>query len=364
MKQGRDLLAPLAGLLVAWIAFDVIVWAYGDSPSELLGQLLLGTWGTQYGIGQVLFKATPLLVSGLAFHAAFRAGLFNIGAEGQITVASFAVALFGSRLAPAVSPLLAIPLALVVAMIAGSAWALLPGLLRARYGAHEVISTIMMNRIADAGVGLAFAYGLGVPGTVRTLPVREAARLSRLETLFPSFHGSAASFALVVAVLAVVAVAALEMRTRLGREIGLVGLGPTACAAERIPVARRIVQAMCISGAVAGLCAASTVLGYKGYYERGVGAGVGFGGLAVALLGRGRPVGLVLAALLFGTLAQGGLVLNARVPMETMDVLQAVIIVAVAFGDARFRAALARAARVIVPKTPRDDAGEAEEAAT
>jgi simple sugar transport system permease protein len=129
---------------------------------------------------------------------------------------------------------------------------------------------------------------------------------------------------------------------RVGREIVLVGLAPAACAAERIPVARRAGTALVLSGAVAGLAAAAPVLGYKGYFEAGLGAGAGFGGVAVALLGRGHPVGLVLAALLFGTLEQGGLVINARVPMEVTAIVQGVVILAVALTDARVRAAFAR----------------------
>jgi simple sugar transport system permease protein len=146
--------------------------------------------------------------------------------------------------------------------------------------------------------------------------------------------------ALVVAALASVWLA----RSRIGRETVLVGLSPRACAAERIPVARRVGGALLLSGAVAGLAALAPVLGYKGYYESGMGAGAGFGGIAVALLGRGNPVGLFLAALLFGTLEQGGLVINARVPMEVTTVLQGVVIVAVALADARVRAFVASGA--------------------
>jgi simple sugar transport system permease protein len=134
-------------------------------------------------------------------------------------------------------------------------------------------------------------------------------------------------------------------RTRFGREVALVGLNPDACAAERIPVRRRIAEALVASGAIAGLVASATVMGYKGYFEQGLGAGAGFAGLAVALLGRGSSLGLVLAALLFGTLQQGGLAINAHVPMELMDVIIGVVIASVALADARIRASLARAVR-------------------
>ena len=340
--RSRASLATITGLAAAWIAFSLLVWAYGESPREIAGQLFEGTWGTAYGAGQVLFKATPLLFTGIAVDVALRAGLFNIGAEGQLTMASLAAATIGARLAPSAPAWVALPLVMVVAIEAGALWAMVPAILRARFGAHEVISTIMMNRIADACVGLAFGYGLAQAGTVRTADIVPGARLPRLDAFFPALHGSAVSLALLIAIATAFATHVWLSRTRVGREIVLVGQNPIACAAERIPVRRRLAQAMIVSGAIAGLAAFATVLGYKGYFESGLGAGAGFGGLAVALLGRGHPVGLTLAAILFGTLQQGGLAINGRVPMEVMDVLQGVVIAAVALADTRVRDALSR----------------------
>jgi general nucleoside transport system permease protein len=331
-------LATATGLAAGWLAMVALVWIYGESPRAVVGQLLAGTWGMPYGVGQVLYKATPLLLSGVAVDLALRAGLFNIGAEGQLAVAGLAVGTVGARLPPGTSPWLALPAVVSTALLAGAAWAVVPAVLRARYGAHEVISTIMMNRIADALVALGLVAGLAIPGTVRTPDVVSGARLTRLEAFgLPSLHGSAVSLALPLAVVVTLAVALWLAWTRIGCEIVLVGMSPTACAAEHIPVARRLAAALVLSGAVAGLAAVAPVLGYKGYFESGLGAGAGFGGIAVALLGRGHPVGLVLAALLFGTLEQGGLVINGRVPMEITTVLQGVVIVAVALADARVR---------------------------
>lgn len=337
MKARADATAALAGVLAGYVAFCALVWAYGESPSAMLAVLARGTWGTGYGIGQVLFKATPLLATGLAVHVGLRAGLFNVGAEGQLAIASLVVAAAGARLPAWMPGVLAIPLLLALAMAAGAAWAATPALMRARLGVHEVIGTIMTNRIADACVTLGLSLGLAQSGSVRTPDVVSGARLARLDRLLPPLRGSAASFAFVLCF----AVAALVMiglpRTRAGKEQELVGMGPEACRAERVPVGRRLEQALLLSGALAGLAASGTVLGYKGYFEQGLGAGAGFTGLAVALLARGRLSGLVLSALLFATLQQGGIVLNAYVPMEVMTVLQGVVIVAVALADARVR---------------------------
>ncbi len=350
MKARAALAAPAASLVAGWLAFALLVWAYGESPREVAAEVAAGTWGVGYGIGQVLYKATPLLLTGVAVDIALRAGLFNIGAEGQLAVAGLVTASVGARLPPGTPACIAVPLALASAATAGAAWAALPALLRGRFGAHEVISTIMMNRIAEAAVGLALLRGLATPGTVRTPDILASAHLPRFDALgLRAFHGSGAGLALPLALALALAVFGWFMRTRVGRETTLVGLAPTACAAERIPVGRRMATALVMSGAVAGLAAVAPVLGDKGYYESGLAAGAGFGGIAVALLGRGHPLGLLLAALLFGTLDQGGLVINGRVPREVMTVLEGVVIVALALADARVRRSLRSATPTLSP---------------
>ncbi len=201
----------------------------------------------------------------------------------------------------------------------------------------------MMNRIADAAVAFALGAGLAMKGTMRTGELPPHARIPRFDALFSLVRGSAASFAILLALACAVLVPWAFARTRVLREVALVGMNRVACAAERIPVRGRLVQAMLLSGAIAALASSATILGYKGHFEAGMGAGAGFGGIAVAMLGRGSAVGMIASALLFGTLEQGGLAINAHVPMESMQVLEGVIIVAVALADARVRASLVRA---------------------
>jgi ABC-type uncharacterized transport system permease subunit len=339
-ESRQSALAVVSSLATAWILFCVLVWLYGETPLTIARLLFSGTWGTAYGVGQVLFKATPLLCTGVAVDLGLRAGLFNIGAEGQLAIASLAAALAGARVGWLPAPI-SVPVVLLVAMLAGGGWALVPALLRARFGAHEVISTIMMNRIADALIGAAFGAGLAVAGSVRTPDIAASARMPRLEVVFHALRGSAVSFALFVAVALAFALPWALRRMRLGVETVWIGQNALACEAVHIPVQRRLVGALVLSGACAGLASAGTVLGYKGYFEAGLGTGAGFGGLAVALLGRSSPVGLILAALFFGTLQQGGLAINAHVPREVMDVLLGAVIVAVALGDARVRRLMA-----------------------
>ncbi len=335
----RAAIATVAGLAAGWIALVLLVWAYGQAPRDIAGRMLLGTWAFGYGIGQCLYKATVLLLTGTAVDLALKAGLFNVGAEGQLAAAGMIVGVVCARLPGDVSRWAAVPLAAAAAATTGAAWATLPALLRARFGSSEVISTIVMNRLADVVIAWSLTGGLAIPGTLRTPDVPAGARLPTLGALgLPAMRGSAASVALPAACLAALGLAWWLSRTRVGREVKLVGIGPRACAAEHVPVGRRQGLALLLSGAVAGLAALGPVLGYKGYFEAGLSAGAGFGGIAVALLGRGNPIGMLLAAVAFGTVEQAGLVVNAVVPMDLVAVIEGVVVIAVAAADARVRA--------------------------
>lgn len=328
--RGRGVLTPLTAVAAAILALNLLSFAFGQSPWSTLAAAAAGSWGTPYGVGQVLFKATPLLLAGIAVDVALRAGMFNIGVEGQLAVGSLAGALT-ALLMPAWLPApIAVALVLASSAAAGGGWAAIAGAMRVRFGAHEVISTIMLNRIADALLAVLMTAFFALPGSVRTADIPSNTRIPRLQSLGLAFNGSAASLAFPLAVLVLAAVGFWLRKTRSGREVVWIGINEHACAAEGIPVGSRRMLAMTLSGAIAGLAAAGTVLGYKGYYEMGLGAGAGFGGIAVAFLGRGNPVGLLLAALLFGTLAQAGLAINAQVPKEAMGILEAVVIIAAA----------------------------------
>lgn len=321
--------APILALAIAWLVGNLLVLAWGENPASIWALLLSGTWGSAYGIGQVLFKATPLALTGFSVAVAFRAGLFNVGAEGQLAAGSLACAVVGASL-PAGTPfVIAIPLCATAAMVTGAALGGTAGYLRARFGAHEVITTIMLNFIVAAIVGWLLTEYLAMPETLHTKPVVEGAEIPRLDSTIPALHGSASSWAILLVPIVAVFVTWLLARTRVGLEIRSVGLSPDAAHANGVPVARTRTIAMALAGALAGLPALSNVLGYKHVFEQGFGAGAGFMGIAVALLGQGRAAGIVLASLLFATLSQGGLVINARVPKDLINVLEAAVIIGI-----------------------------------
>lgn len=316
-------LAPIVAVLAALAAGAVFIASIGQSPLEVYGLLFREAFGTGYGLGQTLFRTTPLLCTGLAVALGFRAGLFNIGVEGQMYVGGFAAALVGAY-AGLPGPLLA-PAAVLAALAAGGAWGAVPGVLKARFGAHEVINTIMLNFVATALVSL-----LGRPlfehATVHTREVAEAAFLPRLGTWWPALRGAPANAALLLALAAAALVALLLFRTRFGYALRAVGLNPGAAEYGGISIGRTQALALALSGALAGLGGTSFVLGYKHYFELGFTGGAGFIGIAVALLGRNHPAGVLIAALFFGALSYGGLVVNQFVPRELVEVLEGLVI--------------------------------------
>jgi ABC-type uncharacterized transport system permease subunit len=325
----ESVLPPLVALVVALVAGDLLIMAYGQAPGVVWRTLLEGTWGNSYGFGQVLYKATTLTCTGLAVAVGLRAGLFNIGAEGQLAAGGFGAAVVGLLL-PAGTPwVIAVLLCVLAAAAAGGVVGSVPGVLRARFGAHEVIVTIMLNFVVLALLNYLVSAKLHVPETLHT-PEIHAGAVPRLSDAFAAFHGSAANWTIVIVLLAAALVYGFLFRTRAGYELRAVGLQSDAAEYAGIRAGRVWFNALTTSGALAGLGGINFVLGYKHYYEDGFTGGAGFLGIAVALIGRNNPVGVVLAALFFATLSQGGLAINAMVPKQIVEVLQGIVILAVA----------------------------------
>ncbi len=325
----ESVLPPLVALVVALVAGDLLIMAYGQAPGVVWRALLEGTWGNSYGFGQVLYKATTLACTGLAVAVGLRAGLFNIGAEGQLAAGGFGAGLVGLMLPAGTPALIAVPLCVLAALAAGGAVGSVPGILRARFGAHEVIVTIMLNFIVLALLNYFVSAKLHVPETLHT-PEIHAGAVPRLSSAFAAFHGSAANWTILIVLLAAAFVWGFLFRTRAGYELRAVGLQSDAAEYAGIRAGRVWFSAMAMSGALAGLGGINFVLGYKNYYEDGFTGGAGFLGIAVALIGRNNPVGVLLAALFFATLSQGGLAINAMVPKQMVEVLQGIVILAVA----------------------------------
>ncbi len=255
------------------------------------------------------------------------AGLFNVGGEGQITFGAFCAAWVGAHLPAAVPHALALAAALGAAFFGGAFVGAIAGVLRALRGSHEVITTIMLNFIVRAAM-LGIGLRLFLRESIHTAPIVDAARLHRLADMSAVFKGSAVNESLLVALLVACGLAVFLRYTVAGFRLRAVGQAPLAAESSGISVKWQMVFALVLSGGLAGLGGSNFVLGYKYYYEDGFSGGVGFLGIAAAVLGRNHPLGVVAAAFLLGLLSQGALAINAEVPKELVDVLIAVLLIA------------------------------------
>src|SRR3954462_9432386 len=248
MKYFREILFPLIAVLAAFVIGGIVVWIIGDSPWQTYKLLIGSAFSWPDGIGYTLFNATPLIFTGLAVAVAFRCGLLNIGAEGQLYVAAFAAAWVGIVFAglPAFALL---PLCCLAAVLAGAAWGAIPGVLRARFGSHEVINTIMLNFIAVALVSYFTQYHYRMPGDplLQTAPIGEGAHLARLGRIVPGLpERIPLNLAFLLAIAACVFVYVLLWKTTWGYEIRATGANPAAAEYAGISVRRQIVLAMAI----------------------------------------------------------------------------------------------------------------------
>jgi simple sugar transport system permease protein len=320
-KQLRELALTYVGpLLLALVCGGVLMWAAGYSPIESYGALVQGSL-TPSRIPETILLTTPLIFTGLAVVFAFQGGLFNIGGEGQLLIGGFVAAWIGFtfQLPTAIH----LPLALAGGAVAGGLAGLLPGYLKARLGAHEVITTIMLNHVISNFtyylVLYPFAVERAMPQTARVEPTAELPRL---------FPNSLASTSLIVALLTAGMVAFLLWRTTLGFEVRAIGSNPVAARHKGVPVAQRAILAMTISGAIAGLGGAGETLGTYRRFIQAFSPGYGFDGIAVALVAGLNPLGVIPAAVMFGILRAGGTYMDqfTDVPAEFIVVIQALVI--------------------------------------
>ena len=323
MLKGLGVSGALVLSLACGGAFIAII---GSDPFAIYFQMFSESLGNPYGVGQILYKATTFMFTGLSVAVCFRTGFFNIGAEGQLMVGGLCMAVAGFSFTglPSVAH---VPLCILAGMAGGAVWGFIPGYLKARFGAHEVINTIMLNFIAAALISYFVNTVFAVPATVHTPSIEGSAELSRLENLFAIFRGSPVNFSLFLALVAVGLVHYLLSSTPFGYELRAIGLNPAAAECAHINVALRTMGVTAFSGSLAALGSANFVLGYKHYYEIGFADGAGFMGIAVALLANNRPLAIPFAALFFGMLDYGGLTINTLVPKELVNILQAIVII-------------------------------------
>lgn len=331
---------PIISAALAIVAGSLIMWASGYDPALAFASLFQGSLGSPKAIGDTVLKSVPLILTGLAVAYGFRAGLFNIGAEGQLFMGALAATALGLTLT-GVPWIVTVPLMLVAAMAAGASWAFVPAVLKARIGAHEVITTMMFTYIGRYLVSWLVNGPMKAPGGIpQTHELAINAQLPKIAALFPDSMKQAlpilnlgrAHVGIVVALTAAVVIWLILKYTTLGYENRAVGYNRWASETAGISVQWTTVKALCISGSLAGLAGATEVMGVHYRLFDQFSSGFGFTGIAVALLAKNHPLGVIPAAFLFGALAAGAgtMQFQADVPQKIISIIQALVIFFVA----------------------------------
>ncbi len=321
-----DLIVPIIAIIAGLIVGAIFMLIIGAEPIKAYIVLWNSSFGSLRGFGEMLVNTVPLIFTGLAVAFGFKIGLFNIGGDGQFLVSYLAAAYIGYMFQ--LPMYIHLPFALVAGIIAGGVWGGIAGYLKAKLGIHEVITTIMFNYIALHLVGYLVGGPLKAEGPLPATPkIFDTAKLPRFVPNMRIHYGI--FLALAVAVL----IYYILWKTTFGYEVRATGQNPDAAQFGGINVARNMVLAMFISGALAGLAGSTQALGleYRAYQPFGF-VGYGFTGIAVALVGKGHPVGVVLGALLFGVLSRGAMMMQSMVgvPKEVIEIIQAIIIMFIA----------------------------------
>jgi len=335
---GGQTAALIAAFLFAGLVGSLIILAYHESPLRVYETVWRFSTARPSDFARVLVNATPLIFSGLALAVAFKAGMFNIGVEGQYIVAlmTASAAAITLKFFPAV---VLLPAVVLAAVIGSTAWAAVPAILKVKTGAHEVVTTIMMNGIALSLVGWALLKPLKTHEVglidLRTDIFTTKALIPKLAPALGLGSSIPSSIALTwlfpVALLTCVGVWFLLYRTRLGYEVRAVGSSAGSAEAGGVPIGATQLKIFLISGALAGFVGLNNLLGDRGYLGNNYEIGLGFAGIAVAFLGRNHPFGIPLAAILIGLLQRGqdGLAVTTNIPTEILIILQGVLILSV-----------------------------------
>jgi general nucleoside transport system permease protein len=344
-------LALLSAFAFAGIVGALIITAYGESPLKVYDTIWRFGTSRPQDFARVLVGATPLIFSALAVAVAFKAGMFNIGVEGQYIVGMFGATAAAVTL-DSLPAVILLPLVILAAMASAMTWAVVPAILKVKTGAHEVVTTIMMNGVAVSLVAWGLLNPLKTSETglvdLRSDRFVEGALVPDLpaslglgEQIPPSVH---LSWLFPLALVACFLVWYFLFRTRLGYESRAVGMAPGSAQAGGIAIGATQIKVFLISGALAGFVGLNHLLVDKGFFGQNYQAQLGFTGIAVAFLGRNHPIGIPLAAILFGMLDRGesGIQILTELPREIIIILQGVLILSVVVAYELVRRSLSR----------------------
>ncbi|OJF92108.1 ABC transporter permease [Pararhizobium antarcticum] len=344
-------LIPLINLVVAFMVAGLVVLLVGENPLDAAYHMINGAFGRGEYIGFTLYYATTFIFTGLSVAVAFHAGLFNIGSEGQAYIGGIGVALACLWLDQTMPWYIVFPIAMFGSILFGALWAFLPGWLQAKRGSHIVITTIMFNFIASSLMVYLLTRVLKPLGSMapQTRTFAEGGQLPKLDWLLAIFGldiGNAPfNISFLLALIAAFGVWVLIWRTKLGYEMRTMGHSPSAARYAGISETRIIIVVMMISGGLAGMMALNPIMGEQFRMQLDFVQGAGFVGIAVALMGRSHPAGIIPAAILFGMLYQGGAEIAFEMPAISRDmivIIQGLVILFAGALENMFRPAIGR----------------------
>lgn len=322
---------PVLNLLSALLVAALVIFLLGESPVESMGILINSAVINPEGLSYTLFYASTFIFTGLAVSIAMQAGLFNIGAEGQMYFAGLGLTLAMLTFDSSLPMWVLIPIGMLGAALFGALWAFLPGYLQAKRGSHVVVTTIMFNYIAGALMNTVIVKYL-VPAGEQNPASRAfsaAAEMPRLNQWFPVLGETPLNISFFLAIIALVIYGVMVSRSSWGFKLRATGLNKHAAHYAGVRISKMIITVMLISGALAGLGSVNSIMGSTHYLSLNFVGGAGFVGIAIALMGRQHPVGIFLSAVLFGALIQGGFDLSLEkqnIPPETFIFIQGLII--------------------------------------
>jgi simple sugar transport system permease protein len=328
------ILIPFLAVVTAVILGALVIWAANGDPVAAYVGLMEGAFGSANAVSETLIWSTPYIFAGLAVSLAFKGGLFNIGAEGQLALGAVAAAWTGYALPKilgfTIPTFIHIPLVILIGMTAGGLWAAIPGWLRAKFGGSEVINTIMMNYIALNLVSFLLNGPMKDPSPLNVVArTPKIAETARIPIIFADYR---LHWGFILALLTAFLVWYILWKTTLGFEIRTTGSNPDAAKYAGVNVQRTIITTMVLSGALAGLAGTIEVSGLNYRHELGFSMGYGFDAIAIALLGKTHPLGVVIASILFGAMRNGATRMQflTQIPVDIISVIQALILLFVA----------------------------------
>lgn len=330
-QRFQSVLIPVLAVITAVIVGGFVIAWSGGNPIKAFSGLLEGSFGSAKALSETAVWATPYILASLGVAVGFKAGLFNIGVEGQLALGAVVTAWIGYKLPQLVGgtipAFIHLPLAILGGMLAGGLWAAIPGWLKARFGSHEVINTIMMNYIALNLTSYLLNGPMKDPNPLnvvaRTPKIAETARIAHIFGPTLRVH-----WGFILALLMALLIWWLIWKTTLGYEIRTAGINGQAAKYAGINVQRTIITSMVISGALAGLAGAIEVTGLNYRHELGFSSGYGFDAIAISLLGNNHPVGIILGSILFGAMRNGATRMQflTQIPTDVISVIQGLIL--------------------------------------